>query len=54
MSKVFLTVISASLAESATYPLDSLKTRLQLAQGRGSNLAAVLSEMKREGMVRGL
>ena len=50
MSNIVLVVIAASIAETATFPLDVIKTRLQLRSG---TQASAFQQMKREG-VRGL
>ncbi|CAN6241570.1 unnamed protein product [Urochloa humidicola] len=57
LAKVSLSSISAAMAEASTYPLDAVKTRLQLhrspggAGGGGVSVIRVASELVRDGGV---
>ncbi|CAN6235171.1 unnamed protein product [Urochloa humidicola] len=57
LAKVSLSSVSAAMAEASTYPLDAVKTRLQLhrspggAGGGGVSVIRVASELVRDGGV---
>jgi solute carrier family 25 (mitochondrial uncoupling protein), member 27 len=55
LARVYLSSVSAAVAESATYPIDAIKTRLQLHRSPGAGVIVVAGELIREGtMYRGL
>ncbi|RCV33855.1 hypothetical protein SETIT_7G116500v2 [Setaria italica] len=56
LAKVSLSSVSAAMAEASTYPLDVVKTRLQLHRGHGgagggSGVIRVATELARDGGV---
>jgi solute carrier family 25 uncoupling protein 27 len=59
LAKVSLSSVSAAMAEASTYPLDAVKTRLQLRRGPGGaggggSVIRVAAELARDGgMYRG-
>ena len=49
LAKVSLSSVSAAAAEAATFPVDAVKTRLQLHSSPGAGVIRVAGELVRDG-----
>lgn len=47
--RVYLSSVSSAVAETVTYPIDAVKTRLQLHRSPGAGVIRVVGELVRDG-----